>query len=494
MQNNANQELYELLLTHDFEPVVKDKHNNPIEDGSKGEVFIFKFKTANRDYGTVVILLKSSKEMLVMFGDNFGRSMEGDDKTAWLDFLEQLKHFAVSHGFMDFNIENINKLKFTMQGMAAIQEGLFEGFYGKKRISYSDQPKQVRLMIKHNRDLGEGEARHKAIDSIFVETSEGERFKVPTRSLMHGRMLARHVCEGGSPHDVFGQHINNVISEMGTLARFIRATRGRQFDESTMALTETAIRHYQDLKAKAKRMLGQRGYFEERESFDPAAFTESEVVVDTIREMFIEQTVDQRIEEALPYLAKIQQAVKEDDMKEVNEFESWADGIAEGTWALPDTPDQQKELQQLMSKPMIVGADGTNATAQLYDLVGDDILFDRLNDLADRDASANVWDDPAIMNRLRELGVEPVVAQNTQVADESFDDTVKKVGGAIAQGASKVFDKLGGGTNQELLDKLRKDAGLPPRMATPNEPKKQDFEEDLDTDGVMMTKPSNMSS
>jgi hypothetical protein len=121
-------------------------------------------------------------------------------------------------------------------------------------------------------------------------------------------------------------------------------------------------------------------------------------------------------------------------------------------------------------------------------------LFDRLNDLADRDAGANAWDDPDVMNRLRELGVEPVVAQNTQVADEGFGDTVKKVGGAIAQGASKAFDKLGGGTDQELLDKLRKDAGLPPRMATPNEPKKQDFEEDLDTDGVMMTRPSNMSS
>jgi hypothetical protein len=37
-----------------------------------------------------------------------------------------------------------------------------------------------------------------------------------------------------------------------------------------------------------------------------------------------------------------------------------------------------------MSGELIVGPDAMNATEQLYDIVGDDELFDILNDLADR--------------------------------------------------------------------------------------------------------------
>jgi len=433
MQNNTSQELYDLLITHDFEPMVKKAKAAETNEGQgTSTIFSFKFKASGHDYGTVVILLKDDDEMTVMFGDNFGRSMEGDDKKEWLDFLEQLKHFAVSHGFMDFKLENLSKLKFTMQGIAALKESLLEGFYGKKRVSYSDKSKPVRLMIKHNRDLGEGEARHRAIESIFVETEEGERFKVPTRSLLHGRMLARHVSEGGSPYDTFGQHINRLISEMSLLSRFIRATNGKQFDEQTMSLVETAVRHYSDLKDKAKRMVGHRGYYTERENFDPYSFTEHEIAVEAIREMFIEQKIDERIEQALPLLAELQKKLEDKKMKEADEFESWVTNLDEGTWALPDSPDQKEQLKQLMSKPLIVGADGMNATEQLYDLVGDDILFDIIGKLARENANANLWDSPEAMGRLEELGVE--------------------------------------------------------MMSEP------DVSEDLDTDGVMMTKPSNMSS
>jgi hypothetical protein len=582
-----------------------------------------------------------------------------------------------------------------MKGMAAIKEGLFEGYYGRKNISYSDQPKQVRLMIKHNRNIDEGEARYRAIESLFVETAEGERFKLPFRNLMGGRIMARHVSEGGTPYDAFGQHIVEVISEIGTLSRFIRATRGKQFAGHTDEFVEIALRHYSDLKDKAKRMISHRGYLEERDMFDPAEISESSATTDVIRDLFIEQNVDQRIEEALPILAQLANK-KENKMREADEFESWTNQVMEGTWALPDTPEADAKLKELMSKPLIVGADATNATEQLYDLVGDDVLFDRLNDLADADPTANCWDDEDVINRLGELGIDvnPTVNDMAQDAEadaekmnededhspvanaitrrilmqrpdllekygpvavtQAIDDVADFVGdteeigssdvsgwirqveqslGGVNEGdlnlmrkragiqqeaeevnegldpakqqrlddlidqykdatdpigydddaadpseviaqirqefgdkiadtieqgpsshfprdnhargydplnsygssprvtkagkvnrqdvaslksrlqqragihaepalpegildtakkiGSRVFDKLGGGSDEELLNKLRKDAGLPPRMAVPN---KKDVGEDLDTDGVMMTRPSNMSS
>ena len=426
MDNNASTQLYELLVTRDFEPEILDASGRPVTDPSEAELLSFDWKTENKNYGTVVVLLGRDNELEVYFGDNLGRTMEGDDKQDWYSFLQQLKQFA-ARNMLTFNINNINRLKYTMQGMAAIKEGLFEGYYGTRKMSYSDRPEKTRLVIKHNRDLGEGEARHHAIDSIFVETAAGERFRVPSRSLMHGKMIARHVSEGGNPYDAFGQHINDVVNEMNTLSKFVRAARSKQFSEAATDMIESAVRHYGELKNKAKRMISQRGYREEREQFDPAAVTETEIVVDEIRNMFVEQNVDYRIEQALPILARLNN--RDNKMRELEEFESWAEEVNEGTWALPDSPDEQKRLDDILSKELIVGPDAVNATEQLYDLVGDDQLFDELQAIAKQTPDADVRN--VVIKRLQQLG--------RQV----------------------------------------------------NEP---EVAEDIDTDGIMMTRPSNMSS
>ena len=93
-------------------------------------------------------------------------------------------------------------------------------------------------------------------------------------------------------------------------------------------------------------------------------------------------------------------------MKEADIFESWINNLAEGTWSLPETPEQLDKLKTLMTKELIVGPDATNATEQLYDLIGDDVLFDRLHILADQDPRANAWNDTEVMQRIKELGIE----------------------------------------------------------------------------------------
>lgn len=415
MENSAARTLYDLLVTRDFEPEILDAQGKAITDPGEAELFSFDWKTPERNYGTVVCLLGPDNDLQIYFGDNLGRGMEGEDKKAWYDFLAQIKSFA-TRNLLQFGVQDLSRLKYAMQGMAAIKEGLFEGYYGTRKVSYSDQPKKTRLMIRHSRDLGEGEARYRAIESLFVETADGERFRVPSRSLTHGRMLARHIAEGGTPYDAFGQHITQMVSEMATLAKFVRAARNRGFDGPAAEMTEAAIRHYADIKRRAKHMISQRGYREARDAFDPAEITDSEQMVSEIRDMFVEQSLDQRIEEALPILARLALPMSDnavsaadsddDNMKEAAEFESWADQITEGTWALPDTPEKQKRLQDLMNQELVVGPDAINATEQLYDLVGDDALFDILDDISNLDPDANAWADPRVQQRLSELGIE----------------------------------------------------------------------------------------
>ena len=124
--------------------------------------------------------------------------------------------------------------------------------------------------------------------------------------------------------------------------------------------------YYQTLRENLKHMATSRGYNKYFESWHPATITEQEGVVDNIKTLFIEQSIDSRIEAALPLLAKIQQ--KGQQMKEADIFESWINNLGEGTWSLPETPEQLDKLKTLMTKELIVCPDATNATEQLSDL------------------------------------------------------------------------------------------------------------------------------
>ena len=143
-------------------------------------------------------------------------------------------------------------------------------------------------------------------------------------------------------------------------------------------------------------------------------------------------------------------------MKEAQIFENWINNLSEGTWALPETPEQQEKLNQLMSAELIVGPDATNATEQLYDIVGDDELFDILNDLADRsEGRANCWDDSDVQRRLAELGIQTPQSTAAEPADVAQDTAPAVKEGDIEE----AFPSKRGGKSR-LRDALEDDPDM----------------------------------
>ena len=404
-QQTPAQQLFDLLISRDFDPELLDVNGMPASDPSKADLFNFDFRAeSGKDYGTVVILLGDDNNLEVYFGDNVGRTMEGQDKQDWFDFLEQLKPFAVKH-FMSFSPKNINRLRYSMQGQAAIKEGLFESWTGTKTQSWNGKQTEARLMIKHKKSLGETDARFRYVESLFVETAEGERYKLPFTKLSGGRAMVEHVRNGGRPYDMRGQHIVQIVEELNILSRFRRANQGRLLEGDTAQLVEETNDYYETAQRTLKSLSTNRGYTAYFESWNPAEITEEEVVIEGLKHLFVTQSIDTRIEQALPLLARIQQQGKA--MKEANIFEAWAERLLEGTWQLPDTPEKQSALVELMSTEQPVGADATNITEQLYGLLGDDHLFDQLEELADRDANADARQ--VIFDRMQELSNDPDV-------------------------------------------------------------------------------------
>jgi hypothetical protein len=399
-------QLFDLLVSRDFEPETLDSAGKPANDPSQAEIFSFDFRAeSGKDYGTVVIMLNDQGNMEVYFADNVGKTMEDSDKTEWYQFLEQLKNLAVRTNRADFSLKNLNHLRYSMQGQAAIKEGLFESWSGRRDISYNAGPNESRLMIKHKRALGEGEARFRCVESLFIETADGERFRLPFRNLTAGKAMLEHVRNGGRPYDLQGQHIAEMVNELTLLSRFRRANSGKLLEGDTATLVEQANTYYENLRHTLKSLGSRSGYAKYFESWKPAELSEQEVVIEGLKHLFVTQSIDQRIEDALPLIARIQQ--QENAMKEAAIFESWADRLMEGTWQTPDTPEKQSELIQLLSTDLPVGADATNATEQLYGLLGDDELFDQLQELATRDANADARQ--VVLMRMQELSNDPDV-------------------------------------------------------------------------------------
>jgi hypothetical protein len=474
------QDLADFLVTKNFDPEYFDAQGQPAEAGDAKTMKFDYVAGTGKNYGTAVCVV-ADDELNLFYGDNLGRGMDPEDKDEWFSFLEQLSNKAASHS-ATWSPRDINQLKHTLAGIAAIKEGLFEGYYGNRKVSYMGEQTQARLVINHNRTLGEDDKRYRYVESLFIETADQERFRLPFKSLAGGRAMLEHVRQGGRPYDVRGNHITEVVSEMAVLSRFNRAQHRRVFEGVTQELVESARQYYHNLQETIKHLGSTRGYQAYFESWAPDQVGEAESLVENLRNMFVEQTLDARIEAALPTLAKIQQQGM--NMKEAQIFENWINNLSEGTWALPETPEQMEKLNQLMSGELIVGPDATNATEQLYDIVGDDELFDILNDLADRsEGRANIWDDSDVQRRLAELGVqtpqstqaEPAdVAQDTapEVKEDQLDeidiDTLNQLashpmagtmaaaggaalGGVIGKGIEKAADWYKGKKEQQAL-------------------------------------------
>lgn len=404
-KHTSAQQLYDLLVSRNFDPELLDSSGRPSKNPNETEIFSFDFTTeSGNDYGTVVIMLGDDNDMEIYFGDNIGRGMEAEDKKEWFDFLYQLRMFA-KRNLMTFGLKNLNRLRYSMQGQAALKEGLFEAWSGKKDVSWNAGPTESRLMIRHKRSLGENEARFRCVESLFIETVEGERYKLPFKNLAGGKAMLEHVRVGGRPYDQRGQHISEMVTELSVLSRFRRANHGRIFEGDTAALVEQTNVYYETARHTLKSLATKTGYQTYFESWNPNSVTEQEMVIEGLKHLFVTQTLDQRIEEALPLLARIQQQGTE--MKEANIFESWANQLMEGTWATPDTPEKRAQLVALMSKEFPVGPDATNATEQLYDIMGDDELVDRLETLAINDADADARQ--IIYDRMQELSNNPDV-------------------------------------------------------------------------------------
>ena len=78
--------------------------------------------------------------------------------------------------------------------------------------------------------------------------------------------------------------------------------------------------------------------------------------------------------------------------------------VEEGTWAIPETPKQKKELKNILKKPLPAGKDGDNASDKMYGIIGDDELFDDFYLAGKKNPKTDVR--PLIKKAMKRLGIK----------------------------------------------------------------------------------------
>jgi len=428
-QNSLNVELFKLLLGRGYDLTMLNTAGDQVPVPDEADVFQFHFHKDGVDYGTVTVSIDGLHKLMVYFGDKVADSpKEQTNDPSWYKVLKNLKSFAQKHQ-LSFEISNMDKLKYDMSKRTHTKK-LDEAYHAMgKKASYSDNVPSVKMIIKHTRQIEEGEQRYRNIERIFVETIDGERFLLPTNKPGLGRVYARHIAEGGKVNDDRWGHINNLVEDYSKMAGFVRATRNNT-NESVKSLVESGLNHYSSLRETLSKLAGKRGYNTYFENWTPT-LNEDNISQPDLSEMFKHSTLDPRIESALPILSKITTTVNE--MTEINEFEQWTNDIIEEN-LLPHNKSEFEDLAELLSPnsdPLVVGVDGINAKLVLKDLLDDDSLTDELESLADTDPDSDAketilnWlhqsDDHRIHKLLDMIGS----TQEQNVAEEQKDRTIK---------------------------------------------------------------------
>jgi len=333
---SLNKTLYEMLKVRGYNPKSLNSSGKPVPVPDEADVFKFTFSKDGKDYDNVWVTLEGPRNIVLYYDDDVmdsgseNTSKNGNNDT-WLAFVKNLKNWAMRRQ-LGFELKNGDHLAYDMAQREDMkkQENISEGYYPMgKSASYNDNVPTVKIILQHTRQIQEGEQRYRNVARIFLENTQGERILAPTNKPGIAQVYARHLAEGGVPNDERWNHLKSLCEEYSSMAGFVRAVRGNQFNESAQRLVEEGLNHYQSLRESLGKMRGSRGYNAYFESWTPTLM-ETEGDETNLNELFVQETLDPRIESVMPILSRIHKKVSESVIdKEMNKLAEWADSLVE---------------------------------------------------------------------------------------------------------------------------------------------------------------------
>ncbi len=293
-----------------------DSNGKSVSDPTKARYFYV--ETPNM----MVHIDDSAKELQFHVGEHVDI-----DKTEVSSMMKNLRQIAHSN-MLDFDVRSFGKrikpknyaYKIEQNKEQTMSDVFNEGMSpleGSSRTSRQTL-ENVRLIVKHRNAVNEESrgARSRNISSIFVENSEGERFKYPFKHLNGARAMARHVASGGIPSDMVGEAIVGLSSNLAKLKEFMGVvSKQKLVNESNRSVVLNVKRNMESIKESIKRIQGANGYTAFVESM---ALNEEKVIEeaseDTINS-YVQKFTKSSFEESLKDILPLVHRVNEEEME-----------------------------------------------------------------------------------------------------------------------------------------------------------------------------------
>ena len=313
------------------------------EDGTRtlipGEAVFFEFDYHDdkSKLGSVVVSLVDEGSLKVYFADNIMDDADSEVKDHWYSFLRGLRSFSTQN-MINYEAKNISKQRLDKGDFAYLakqykteEELTMESkLYGGKQRSYQDL-NGAKLIIQHHNNVDEDKmgSRSRNVRAVYIENSDGERFKFENNYLPGARAMARHVSNGGYPRDEFGTHISEIMAEMSELRSFVRGVKGKDdyVNEDAQDIIEKATGRYYGLKSTLESISKQRGYKDYFENYEPTNFEVSEDDINDLKQKLTREVFDSKLENSLGAVSKAMKHSTQLQEKKSGDFYDWDDWV-----------------------------------------------------------------------------------------------------------------------------------------------------------------------
>lgn len=399
-----------------------------IEEPSEARYFEFDFEYKNHSLGSITISIDEDDGLIVMFSNDIVEDKPYGLKHRWFNFLKEMREFA-KRRLLNFEardiLKSLDEKDYNFLSKNRKEKQMNESkLWGTNKTSYQNVD-EARIVVKHSKPInGEiPQGRAHGIDSIFIENSQGERFKYPFKHLNGARAMARHIANSGNPYDSIGTYITGLSEELSKL-RMFKGYVGRNpvVSEAMNTVQSKVSERIDGIKKQIQQLHGQAFYENFSQSFAESEYQEipEEIMNDWIDKLTI-RVFNEDLTSAFPYIYKIMNDTKittlnpedfavEQNLEEssesidtieqsIMEYERYIDSIVEEADIFSDPELKQKaieDLNKMFQQPVLLGADGTNAIESLKEIIKDDELFRILDDLVqdeeiDNDSDIRQW-------------------------------------------------------------------------------------------------------
>lgn len=264
MNNTSlSNEIFDILKGSNFHVALYQMDGNATTDANNATRFYM-------DADDLMISLRyedTRVEVIVQAGAGF-------DVVKHKELISVLKDVAHKH-LGEFTVKRFDKKltpkDFSHQSVTEAKK-TFGKAYGSIKTSYLPIG-ESKLIIKHTKAVNEEVrgSRSRHIHSLFIENSQGEKFKFPHKYMAGAKAMTKHVSMGGTPYDTIGESILNMCEEISSLNKFLKHVKVKGLvNEDNTDIVETVTQQLRSHKDQINNLSTNKGYnsFEVQEDVD----------------------------------------------------------------------------------------------------------------------------------------------------------------------------------------------------------------------------------